>query len=384
MLEFSSRIGFRVHVTDLLHLQAALEADGIVHAAPDEENIMGIGELGGKPLDPLLFLEKSLDLTGQLLDISDKGAVLFLGDIAADSSYFNGEQVSRYELCGIGLGRRHRDLGACQGIEDIFSLSGDRRTDDIDDAQGPRSPLLGLAQGGQRIRCLTGLTDDNDQCIVAQDRIAVTEFASQFHADGNTGKILDHILKSNPDMVGTAAGNDIDIAEITDLLFCQGNILQADFSVLDDGVDGILDSLGLLVDLLHHEMLKTALFGSFRIPLDLGQFLGDLFLIQIIELCGACSESADLVVADIIDVSGVAQDRGNIGGDIGLVLPDADDHGAVLTGNENLIGIILEHEGQGIGAAHADHCAHDGIDRAHVVFFQVIVDCLDGDFRIRL
>ena len=53
VLHLAGGIGLAVNIADLLHLEAALEADGIVEAAADEEDIAGHGELGGKPLDAL-------------------------------------------------------------------------------------------------------------------------------------------------------------------------------------------------------------------------------------------------------------------------------------------------------------------------------------------
>ena len=185
-------------------------------------------------------------------------------------------------------------------------------------------------------------------------------------------------------MISAAACDDIDLADIADVLFCQRDSLEVDLVILDNGVDGIQDRPGLLVDLLHHEMLKTAFLGSFRIPLDLYKFLCDLFLVQVIKRSSACAQSSNLIVADIIDISGIAQNGRYIRSQVGLTLTYTDDHGAVLTGDKDFSGIVLEHESQCIGAAYADHGADDGIHGSHIVLFKVIVNGLDRHFCISL
>ncbi len=217
-----------------------------------------------------------------------------------------------------------------------------------------------------------------------QDRIAVTEFASELNTNRNAGKIFDHVLQGNADVISAAACDDIDLADIADVLFCQRDSLEVDLVILDNGVDRIQNRPGLLVDLFHHEMLKTALLGSFRIPLDLDKFLGDLFLIQVIESSSTCAQSSDFIVADIINISGIAQNGRYIRSQVGLTLTYTDDHGAVLTGNKDLSGIILKHESQRIRAAYTDHGADDGVHGSHIVLFEVIIDGLDRDFRISL
>ena len=72
VFQLSGGIGFRMNIGDLLHFEAALQADGIVHASPYEENVSCIGEFCRKPLDAFFVFQHPADFIrkGQkLLDI---------------------------------------------------------------------------------------------------------------------------------------------------------------------------------------------------------------------------------------------------------------------------------------------------------------------------
>ena len=185
-------------------------------------------------------------------------------------------------------------------------------------------------------------------------------------------------------MIGAAAGDNVDIADIPDLFICERNTLEGDLSVFDDGIIGILDRFGLLVNLLHHKMLETALFSGFRVPLDLGQFLFDLFLVNVVEGDLACGNLCNFTVADVIDIAGIAKDRRNVGGQIGLTVLNTDDHGAVLAGSEELAGEVAEHEHKRVGTAYAHHGVGNRLERAHLVLLVIIVDKLDSHLGVCL
>ena len=83
-------------------------------------------------------------------------------------------------------------------------------------------------------------------------------------------------------MVGRAAGHDAHLADVLDLLPGESDVVQDDLSLSDAGGDGLAQGLGLLVDLLHHEVLIAALFRRVNVPLDaLGLLLagGELLVV---------------------------------------------------------------------------------------------------------
>ena len=74
----------------------------------------------------------------------------------------------------------------------------------------------------------------------------------------------------------------------------------------------------------------------------------------------------------------------HIGGKIGVLVRDTDDHRAVLAGDINLIGIVRKEDGKGISSPHAHHRLGERVDGPHFIFFIVVIYELDEHFRVRL
>ena len=70
------------------------------------------------------------------------------------------------------------------------------------------------------------------------------------------------------------------------------------------------------MDLLHHEVLESALFGRSCIPVDLSGSLLDDVAVEVIESNTACFEASHLKVVDVINGSCVLEDSGNVGCEI--------------------------------------------------------------------
>ena len=160
-----------------------------------------------------------------------------------------------------------------------------------------------------------------------------------------------------------AAGHHVDTAEIRNFFLCQVKGCKIHPVIISqNGIKRIGHCLGLLMDLLHHEMLKTALFGRLGIPGDLHGFFLNLITVQIVKMRLTGSELCKLQIVYVIYAAGIFQDSGNIGGHIGLTVGYAYDHGAVFSGHPDLTGIILEHKLQRITSAHTHHGLCDGVD----------------------
>ena len=78
VLHLAGRGGLGVQVADLLHLKAALKADGIIDPSSDKKDILCIGLLGGKPLKPFLILDDPADLVRKCLQFLNVGLTLLL------------------------------------------------------------------------------------------------------------------------------------------------------------------------------------------------------------------------------------------------------------------------------------------------------------------
>ena len=78
MLQLTSCICLRMDLADLLHLKAALKADGIIDPSSDKKDILCIGLLGSKPLKPFLILDDPADLVRKCLQFLNVGLTLLL------------------------------------------------------------------------------------------------------------------------------------------------------------------------------------------------------------------------------------------------------------------------------------------------------------------
>ena len=115
-------------------------------------------------------------------------------------------------------------------------------------------------------------------------------------------------------MVGRAAGHDVHRVQPGNFFFGKADARKINLSVLADAADGVLHRPGLLVDFLHHEVLVAALFGSLGVPLDFGQGLFDDVAVQIVEGDVAAGQPGHFHVAHVIDIPGVLQNGGYVGG----------------------------------------------------------------------
>ncbi len=199
-----------MHVADLLHLQAPLQADGVVDAPSDKEDVMYVGELAGKPLKPLLVLQHFADLIRQRQKLRHQFLIIRLVDGSPHKGEMDRHQIAGRQLRAVRLRSRHRDLRARQCIEHIIRLSGNARAHHVDHRQRADPPVFRLPKRRQAVGGFPGLADNHHQRIFLQNRIAVAEFRCQIHFHRKPYQILDHIFGRDPHMVGASAGDDIE------------------------------------------------------------------------------------------------------------------------------------------------------------------------------
>ena len=103
-----------VDVADLLKFQTALERDGVIEAAANEEGILGVCVLAGKPLDTLLVGQGLFDLLGQSLQLGDEMLILTVRQRAAHTGKLGSQQVAGRQLGAVGFGGGDGDFRPAQ------------------------------------------------------------------------------------------------------------------------------------------------------------------------------------------------------------------------------------------------------------------------------
>ena len=103
---------------------------------------------------------------------------------------------------------------------------------------------------------------------------------------------------------------------------CSSRMIRPDVEVPAQRVG---QRLRLLLDLLEHEVLVAALFGGGQVPVD-GERLGlGGVAVEVGDLVALAGDDDELVLAQLDGLAGVLDERGDVGGDEVLALPDPDD-----------------------------------------------------------
>ena len=106
-------------------------------------------------------------------------------------------------------------------------------------------------------------------------RVAVDPLARDVGLDRDARPLLDRVPADDAGVVGGAAGDDHDPAQVAQLLLGHAEALEHEVAVADAVADRLGDALGLLVDLLEHERLVAGALGGVVVPVDLDDLVLD-------------------------------------------------------------------------------------------------------------
>ncbi|SCJ17615.1 Uncharacterised protein [uncultured Flavonifractor sp.] len=372
MLELTGGVGLRVDVGDLLELEGALQTHGVVDVAADEED-GGVVEVdGGEVLDILPVGENLLHLVGDALELLHNCRILLGSDGAHQVGEAQADEVDDRQLGGVGLGGSHGNLRSGPGVEHVVALPGDGGAHHVDDGQQSGPQPAGLPHGGQGVDGLAGLGDDQSQGSGGDDGVAVPELRGQGHLHRLAEQPLQGVLGGHAHVVGGAAGDDVDFVQRLQILRRQVQTLQHHTAVLNPGGNGVPEGLGLLHDLLEHEVLIAALLRSGDLPVHVVLLLVHRLEVGVvIDLDAVGGEYGNLPVVQIVDLTGVLDDGGHVAGQEVEALPQAQNQGAVLPGGDEPVGTVGADDAQGIGAVDAvEHLGQSLQNVAPVVVLQ--------------
>ena len=154
--------------------------------------------------------------------------------------------------------------------------------------------------------------------------------------------------------------------------------------LVEKAIERVGDGLGLLHDLLHHEVLVAALGGGLGVHVDVDELLLDGLLVDAVEVHVAAVGLDDLHVVDVVDVLGVLDDGGDVKGDVDAVLGLGHDERGVLPREEDLVRLGVEHERQRIRTTNSHHRASDRVAGSEAVLQKVVLDEVHRHFRVGL
>ena len=305
MLQFAGSISLTMDIGNFLHLQAALQADSVIKTTADKEDILSVYLFSGKPLDAFLIFNNLLNFIRQLCHFLNQLQIFSFVNSTANNSKLNCQAVSSNQLSAVSLGSSNSNFRTCQSVENIICFAGNGAAYYVDDAKSFDALFFSQTQSCQAVGSFAGLADNNNQLVLAQQRLAISELGSQLGANRNLCQVLNYILCCHAYMIRTAAGNDANLVNLFDILVTEADSAHIQLAVNQYGIQSIANCLGLLVDFLHHEMLKACFFGSFGIPFDFGQRFFDYFFINVVEGNFAVSQTSHFQIADVINLTGV-------------------------------------------------------------------------------
>ena len=259
-------------------------------------------------------------MTGRLAYLLDE--VVQPADI--DFRVRQGQPVEGDELRHEGLGGGDAYLRAGPRVESAVGQAAGRAADDVGDGGHPAALRLERPDGPEHVGRLAGLCHD-DGPAPGRGLAAVVELVGQLDPHRHIDQPLDDIFTHQAGMVGCAAGQDEHVFDAAAVI----GQLHRRLPRRDVLAERVPDHLGLLVDLLEHEVLVAGLLGvldapgyAVLFPCDDGAMMFDLNI--------GGGDGGDVLILQVNDATGVVEQGRHVRGDEGLPVADAYYERAIL------------------------------------------------------
>ena len=334
------------------------------------------------------MLEDGFDFVGDARELLHEVRGYRGSELAADLREVERGEHQRGELAGEGFGGGDADFRAGVSVDRAIGFAREHGADDVADAQNFRAFVARFAHGREGVGGFTGLADGDDQIFLADDGIAIAEFAAVVHFDGNVRQALDHELAGERGVPTGAAGDDLDGLKILKFLLADVHLVEKDFAgfLRNSAEQRVAHGARLFEDFLLHEMLEAALFGHDGVPGDVLGGTIDGMALKIHEADALRREDGDFAIAEEEDAAGVLQNRGNVAGDEEFVFAEADDDGRAEARGDDFVRIARGERYQRVRAAHHFYGFQDGFFErcAFGIFFDQVRDdfgvCFGDEF----
>lgn len=340
VLELARHDGLAMEVTNLLDLEGALEGGAELRpTSQQQQRLLVLENLAAEVLDGGVLCEDLANLLADLAQaLHDLETPLVLASTVLAKA--EGEHDHGDELRRVGLGRGDTNLGTSVDVHTTMRQQGDGATHDIHNTDGQGAALQAVTQGHEGVGRLTRL-GDKDARVVTEDRgLAIEEIGGQFHGDGDLGQLLKHTTDCHTAVVRSSAGNEDDAAAATDGADVGAQATEGDGLIVDvqAATHGVDDGLGLLKNLLLHEVVELALHDLLQLQLEglnAAHIAAAVALLETVDVEGALVDVGNVIVLQVHDLLGVLDNGGRVGGE-----EELGGHGHAIVG----------HEGAGLGA----------------------------------
>ena len=272
------------------------------------------------------------------------------------------EHDERRDLGDERLRGGHGDLRAGLQEEDPIRFPGDRRTDGVGHGDHRRPALPRQPGRRDRVGRLARLGDGDHEGAPVDRRGAVAELGADRRPRRDPEPVLDRGRADEGRVIGRPARDQLDPVDLPERLVEALELLEPDpVTAGDPPGDRLAERIGLLVDLLEHEVLVAALLGGLGRPLDqrLGSPAGHA--IQARDLDAGRPDVGHVTLLEEDDPVRVGEDRGDVAGNEALLAVPADDQWHVLAGTHEAAHLPAVHDDERVGALDRAERRADGV-----------------------
>ncbi len=194
VLHLAGRGPLGVDVRELLELQRTLERRGVVHAAAEMQEVLGLVVAVGQRADLRLLAQHRVDERRQVEHLGQELGRDLRHDRAAPLRQVDGEEVEVDQHRGVRLRRRDADLRTGVQVDDVVRDARRLAADHVRERQQARAALLRRVHRGERVGGLAGLGDRDRELAGRHHRIAVAVLRRDLHIAGDAGETFDQVL----------------------------------------------------------------------------------------------------------------------------------------------------------------------------------------------
>lgn len=317
VLQLTGHDGLAVEVTNLLDLEGALESGSVLRATAKEEKRLLVLELEAHLLDALVELEDLPELLGDLgKTVHDFQTLLSLACTVLRQSKSEHDHADK--LRSVGLGGGDTDLGTGVDVDTAVGHEGDAGADNVDNTDGQGATLQAVAESHEGVGGLTGLGDE-DAGVVTEDRsLTIEEVGGQLDRDRDLSQVLESTANSHARVVGGTASDEDQTSAAPDGADVLAKSTEGDGLLLcvQATTHSVDNRLGLLEDLLLHEVVEATLHDLLELDLD-GLDSTDIAsavgLGQTVDVELTLVDVGNVIILEVEDLLGVLDDGRGVG-----------------------------------------------------------------------
>ena len=185
-------------------------------------------------------------------------------------------------------------------------------------------------------------------------------------------------------MVGGAAGHNINFLDLADLLLRETEVLKVDLPLPDAGENAPAQGLGLLHDLLEHEVLIAALLRRVDLPVHVGDLLLNGLHQVVVALDAVLGQHRQLIVVHVPHFPGVLDNGRHVAGQEAASLAIAQNQRTVLTHGDELVRLVGTEDTQRVGAFDPPEYPAHSLQDVHLVRLIKVFNELGHHLRVGL